>query len=181
MNAIITERLIIRRPKESDLKDFLVYRNDVMNLRFQPIKPINENCALTLLKKQMIINEDINTGLVMFAIELKSEKRMIGEVAIYISSDNKSNGDLGWSIHKDYQGNGYAIEAAKVLLDYAFKHRNLQRVTATCVSINKASFMLMKHLAMHREVNRTNSQFINGIRYDEHLYTISFEEWTISN
>ncbi|WP_158800173.1 GNAT family N-acetyltransferase [Pedobacter sp. L105] len=181
MNAIITERLILRRPKETDLKDFLAYRNDAENLKFQPIQPINEETALSFLKKQMLIDEEKETGWVMFALELKDTHQMIGEVGIYISPDDKSTSDLGWSVFKDEQGKGYAAEAASALLDYAFKLRRLNRVTASCVSTNTASLQLMKRLGMHREVDRTHHQYINGICYDEYIYAISCEEWSASD
>lgn len=181
INAVMTERLIVRRPEETDLHDFLAYRNDAENLKFQPIIPINKNAAVHFLKKQMLIEDETASGWIMFAIALKHEKKMIGEVGIYISSDRKSNGDLGWSFHKDYQGNGYALEAAEVILKYAFKLRKLGKVTATCVSTNTASLRLMKRLGMHREVGRTNNQFIDGIRYDEYLYTLSSEDWLALN
>lgn len=179
MNAVITKRLIIRRPKKTDLQNFLAYRNDADNLKFQPIVKMTEEAALTLLAKQMFIDEKKETGWVMFAIELKNKKRMIGEVGIYISADGISNGDLGWSIHKEDQGNGYALEAAEVLLAYAFKQRKLQQVTATCVAVNTASVMLMKRLGMRREMKRNQNQFIDGVRYDEHLYKISRDEWSM--
>lgn len=157
----------------------MAYRNDAENLRFQPIVPITEEAALNLLKRQLFLEEETAAGWVMFAMELQNEKKMIGEVGVYISSDAVSNGDLGWSVHPDYQGKGYALEAAEVLLAYAFKRRKLHRVTATCVCTNTASVLLMKRLGMHREVNHTQNQFIDGVRYDEYQYTISYEEWVV--
>lgn len=177
MNAIITERLIIRRPDEDDLNDFLAYRNDAVNLRFQPIRPIDENTGLSNLKKQMILDEAEATGWIMFAMELKHEKKMIGEVGVYISFADQSSGEIGWAVHKDYHGNGYAVEGAKALLAYVFNRRALERVTATCVSTNIPSLMLMKRLGMQRDVAHSQIQFIDGISYDEHLYAISRSEW----
>lgn len=177
MEVIHTERLIIRRPAETDLLDFLAYRNDAEVLKFLPIQPLDEETALNNLKKQVILNEEEDTGWIMFAIELKVEKKMIGEVGIYISPLHKSSGDIGWSVHKDYHGKGYAIEGARAFLNYIFKLRGLNRVTATCVSANTASSMLMTRLGMHRVVNHVQNQFIDKVRYDEHLYTISHAEW----
>jgi len=42
MKTITTKRLIIRRPREADLYDFLAYRNDPESLRLQPVKPMTD-------------------------------------------------------------------------------------------------------------------------------------------
>jgi len=177
MSAIITERLIIRRPNESDLTDFLNYRNDAENLRFQPLRQIDAATALNNLKKQVTINEEQATGWIMFAIELKNEKKMIGEVGVYISSADQTSGDIGWAVHKDYHKNGYALEGAKVLLAYVFGLRRLERVTATSIGNNTASLLLMKRLGMQRVKDHSQNQFIDGVSYEEHLYSISRAEW----
>lgn len=43
MEIVTTERLIIRRPSESDLHSFLTYRNAPESMRLQPIKPMTED------------------------------------------------------------------------------------------------------------------------------------------
>lgn len=181
MKVINTERLIIRRPVETDLHDFLAYRNDAEILKFLPIQPVDEETALKNLKKQVILDEENDTGWIMFAIELKSEKKMIGEVGIYISPLHKSSGDIGWSVHKDYHRNGYATEGARAVLNYVFKIRKLDKVTATCVSENNASSMLMTRLGMHKVTYHAQNQYIDKVRHDEHLYTISRAEWLVLN
>ena len=177
MHAIITDRLIIRRPNESDLADFLNYRNDTGNLKFQPIRPIDSATALGILKKQVIINEERATGWMMFAIELKNENKMIGEVGVYISSANQTSAEIGWAVQKAYHGNGYALEGAGALLTYVFDLRGLDQITATCVGTNTASLQLMKRLGMQKVHDHSQNQFIDGISYEEELYTISKMEW----
>lgn len=177
MEVINTERLLIRRPAEADLQDFLAYRNDSEVLKFLPIQPIDEDTALNNLKKQVVLDEAQATGWIMFAIELKTEKKMIGEVGVYISPIHKSCGDIGWSVNKNYHGNGYAVEGAGAFLAYIFELRGLDRVTATCVSANTASSMLMTRLGMHKVANHVQNQYIDKVRHDEQLYTISRAEW----
>jgi hypothetical protein len=46
---------------------------------------MDEGHALVFLKEQMLGNTENRSGWIMFAIELRDEKRMIGEVGIYIS------------------------------------------------------------------------------------------------
>lgn len=158
MDSITTQRLIIRRPNVLDLQDFLAYRNDAENLKMQPIQPMTEQEAITFLQEQANIKDEQARGWIMFAIELRAEKRMIGEVGIYIPAENDKIGDMGWSVNKDYQRKGYAIEAVGVLLQYAFGVRGMQQVTATCDAANTASLKLMQGLGMSPEANFVNNQ-----------------------
>ena len=55
---------------------------------------------------------------------------------------------LFWVVTQKHRGNGYAEEAARALIDYAFKHFNLKRIVATTDFDNKASQAVMKKLGM---------------------------------
>jgi RimJ/RimL family protein N-acetyltransferase len=59
--------------------------------------------------------------------------------------------DLGWVLHPDYTGHGYATEAVHALLEVAFNDLGLRRVTASCFADNTASWRLMERLGMSRE------------------------------
>jgi RimJ/RimL family protein N-acetyltransferase len=60
---------------------------------------------------------------------------------------------LFYAISPRYQGQGYATEAAKALVDYAFEHLHLKRVVAATDYDNLASMGVMKKLGMHIEQN----------------------------
>ena len=50
-----------------------------------------------------------------------------------------------------YQGNGYATEAARALVNDAFTNNNAHRVIARCNVLNTASWKLLERLGMRRE------------------------------
>ena len=176
MATITTKRLIIRRPSEADLRDFLAYQTHPENLKYQPVEPMTEDKAVGFLSKQAALELGDEGGWLMFAVELREAGRMIGEVGIYVSPP-QSRGDLGWSFHPDYQGRGYATEAAEALLVYAFQEWGLHRITSGCDTRNVASFRLMERLGMRREGHLRQSQRRNGLWHDEYLYALLREEW----
>ena len=51
------------------------------------------------------------------------------------------------------QGQGYATEAARALVDYAFQHLRLKRIIATTTYAKAASMGVMRKLGMHLERN----------------------------
>ena len=58
-----------------------------------------------------------------------------------------------WAVAPASQGQGYATEAARAMLDYAFQQVNLRRVVATTSYDNLASQAVMRHLGMRVERN----------------------------
>ena len=60
---------------------------------------------------------------------------------------------LLWAIHPDHQHHGYATEAARALIDYAFTELRLARIVATTEHTNIPSQAVMRRLGMTVERN----------------------------
>ena len=102
---------------------------------------------------------------------------MIGEVGVFIPTVDAHTGDVGWSLKKSHQGRGYALEATRALLGYAFLRRNLHRITAGCVASNAASLRLMNRLGMRCEGVALESRLQAGEWITEHKYALLRREW----
>lgn len=177
LNTIITKRLILRSPRIDDLAAFLAYRNHPENVRFQPVEPMTEIDAAAFLAGQATIDTSAGQCWMMCAIERRTDGRMVGEVGVYLSPAIERTGNIGWAIHSDYQGQGFASEAARALLDHLFVERNLHRVTANGDPRNVASTRVMKRLGMRREGSMLKSLWTKGAWQNESLYAILGEEW----
>ena len=66
---------------------------------------------------------------------------------------NTAEFGLFYAISPAHQRHGYASEAARALVDYAFQHLNLKRVVATTNDDNIASIGVMRKLGMWVEKN----------------------------
>ena len=98
------------------------------------------------------------------AVVLKSDGRLIGSVGlvplldVYGQMPGLGNGaadglttpevGLFWAIDPDHQRQGYAVEAAQVLIDHAFQRLHLRRLLATTEYDNLASQAVMRKLGM---------------------------------
>jgi RimJ/RimL family protein N-acetyltransferase len=58
-----------------------------------------------------------------------------------------------WAIGKPHQRRGYATEAARAMLDYAFHQLHLKQIVATTHAANLASIGVMRKLGMHIDRN----------------------------
>jgi len=60
---------------------------------------------------------------------------------------------LFWAVAPSHQRRGYATEAARALVDYAFTGLNLRRILATTTYDNEASMAVMRKVGMRIERN----------------------------
>jgi RimJ/RimL family protein N-acetyltransferase len=111
------------------------------------------------------------------AVTLKPKRAVIGGVGISLIDRANRTGDIGYVLHPDYWGFGFAEEAARALLDAGFHHLGLRRIVASCDQRNKASARVMERLGMRREGAFRSSKYIQGEWRDEYLYAILIEEF----
>lgn len=60
---------------------------------------------------------------------------------------------LFYHLHPDHRGQGYATEAARALVDFAFGSMHVARIVATTEGDNLASQAVMRHLGMRLHEN----------------------------
>ena len=86
--------------------------------------------------------------------------------------------ELGWVLHPDHTGHGYATEAVRELLRMCFDELGLRRVTADCFADNEASWRLMERVGMRREVHTLReSLHRSGEWLDGMGYALLADEW----
>jgi len=111
------------------------------------------------------------------AITLRQTGELIGGVGLRLHNWEERTGELGYVLHPDYWGCGYAREASEAMLHEGFAALGLHRIIATCDQRNMASARLMERLGMRREGAFRASRYIQGEWRDEYLYAILAEEF----
>lgn len=86
--------------------------------------------------------------------------------------------EIGWTLHPDHGGLGYATEAVEALLRLCFVDLGLRRVTAGCFADNVPSWRLMERVGMRRETHaRQDSLHRSGEWLDGMSYGMLADEW----
>jgi RimJ/RimL family protein N-acetyltransferase len=86
--------------------------------------------------------------------------------------------ELGWVLHPDQGGRGYATEALRELIRLCFDVLGLRRVTAYCFADNEASWRLMERVGMRREMYTVrDSLHRSGEWLDGMGYALLADEW----
>lgn len=177
-----TERLVLREWKESDIEDLIEGLNDIEVskwLAFVPY-PYTKNEAKKWIEF-CTENEKKSTGrnAYDFAIELKSESKVIGGVSL--DKINKIQGTAGGGIwlNSKYHGKGYGTEAFSRRLKFAFNELNLRRIDNGYFEGNEASLRMQEKFGYKIE-GKKRKAFIcmaDGEIKDEYLTGLLKEEW----
>jgi RimJ/RimL family protein N-acetyltransferase len=175
---IETERLRIRAYTADDLDAVLGMfgREDVS--RYLNWEPMDGERATALLGRRIgqASMEKAGEGLGL-ALEERASGRFVGEVILRWLSEESRQGEIGWSLHPDAQGKGYATEAARELLRLGFEELGLHRIIAECDPRNEASIRVMERLGMRREANLVDSVWLKGEWVGSIVYAILEGEW----
>ncbi len=144
MTYFETERLLVRSLSENDLRDFVDYRSDPGIVIYQDFDILNESEAqafLTEHAKRFVVADDSWTQL---GVVLKVDKKLIGDCAIKLSSDNQAH--VGVTISATYQKKGYAKEVLLGLFTYLKSRFGVQIIVGIVDSRNDHSNALMRGL-----------------------------------
>jgi RimJ/RimL family protein N-acetyltransferase len=88
-----------------------------------------------------------------FAVELKSSSRVIGEAGFEWDRKDRAarRAEIGYFLEKEFWGQGYATEAALLVMDFAFTTLGADEVSAACDPCNHASARVMRRCGLIRD------------------------------
>lgn len=169
--TIETERLLLRPFTQDDAENvaalcnnFNVYKS-VLSLPY----PYTVECALSWIAR----HEENFDGERMFefAIADKHTGALYGCIGLSNVKAHK-HGEMGYWIGEEYWGNGYATEAAKALIRFAFEAKGYHRVHACHFASNPASGKVMEKAGMTCEGMQKQHVFKLDTYQDIVLYGI---------
>jgi RimJ/RimL family protein N-acetyltransferase len=172
-----TTRLRLRHFVDSDLLAFMAYRNDPEVARYQSWESMNEPEARAFIQKQQEIQPGIPGQGFQIAIELKETGILIGDCYFIMNELDNCQAEIGFSLSRAYQRQGFATEAVSCFINYAFLTFNLHRIIAITDCENTASVALLERLGMRREGHFLKNIWFKGQWGDEYLYAMLEEEW----
>ncbi len=169
-----TERLVLRPFEETDAEGLHAYLGDEEVVRYEPYGAMTmEECRLEAARRA--------SDEAFWAVCL-ADGTLIGN--LYLSgADEFGTREIGYVFARPCWHKGYATEAARRLMAYAFERLATRRIIALCDTRNAASFALMERLGMRREgefkknVGFKTDAHGNTIWTDSYQYAILKEEF----
>ena len=148
--TIETDRLLLRLFKEKDATEVskLCNNYNLYKTTLYLPYPYALEDALSWIKGQYD-NLHHDKGY-EFAITDKSTGTILGAMAL-TNNQKWKNGEIGYWVGEEYWGNGYASEAAKAILEFAFTEKSYHKVFARCFPSNIASARVIEKIGMKKE------------------------------
>jgi RimJ/RimL family protein N-acetyltransferase len=172
-----SERLILRKFKDSDLDTLLKYRNDPDVSKYDGWQQ-----ELTLDKASQFISDMKNINLytdtdwMQIAFELKENNLHIGDCG-FRRFDNGKQAEIGIRLDREFWGEGYAFEGLSAIFTFAFSNFGINRIIAIADTRNKGSINLLTRLGMRNEGHHIESYYNNDHWTDEFSFAILRREW----
>lgn len=173
-----TPRLVLRSFEERDIQPFSLYRSDPEVAKYQGWEtPFTLEQAAQFVAEMKSRTLGDGSQWHQLAIELKSTGELIGDCAFYRLGENLAQAEIGYTLARPFQGQGYASEAVARLLAYLFEALGLHRVRANTDPDNLASIRLLNRLGMRFEGRFIESLWLKGTWVSEDWYAVLRSEW----
>jgi RimJ/RimL family protein N-acetyltransferase len=116
-------------------------------------------------------------GRLSLAVVLPETGAVIGDVVLFLRSQEHRQGEIGYVFHPDHGGHGYATEAARMMLRLGFEEFGLHRIIGRIDAWNTASARVLERLGMRREAHFAQNKIVRGEWSDEVVYAMLEDEW----
>jgi RimJ/RimL family protein N-acetyltransferase len=101
-----------------------------------------------------------------YVVRLKDSNTSIGIIS-FIKRENQNFPDIGFAFLPEYNGKGYAYEAAKAFLESKLKEKLWQNIIAITIPSNRNSIALLEKLGLkHQKTFEDNGEVLS-------LYSLS--------
>jgi len=173
--TLTTERLILRPCVAGDadaiqrlVSDVEIARNTLMIPH-----PYPEGGAAEWIGKHAARVDDSEE--IVFGVVERESGEIVGVIGLVPKKHNRA--EIGYWIGVPYWGRGYASEAARAVIAYAFENLGLNRVEAAHFSRNPASGRVMQKAGMTHEGTHREAVLKWDEYLDTEMYAIVRREW----
>lgn len=177
MEPLVTNRLILRNYRPDDWKDLLdIVERPSVRIYEPDWVPTEPACRASAA--------DFSKGDTFIAMEDSSTAKLLGHLYLnQTEPDAFLTWELGFILHPDHQGKGYAAEACRAALGWTFAQRGARRIVARCCPQNERSWRLMERIGMRREgwfrlaVTMVKDADGQPVWWDELVYAVLRTDW----
>lgn len=171
-----TKRLILRPVTLNDKNQIFEYRCDKETNKYQGWIPETIDDVETFIGK---IAKQINEPYTWFQFVIieKQTQNIIGDLGIHFFDNENKQVEIGCTLNKDFQNQGYATESIKRVIAYLFKDMNKHRIITSIDPGNKNSIRLVERIGFRKEAHHVESLFINGKWVDDLVYALIEKDW----
>ncbi|MFF9495987.1 GNAT family N-acetyltransferase [Streptomyces flaveolus] len=174
--SLHTARLRLRAFEDADANDLFALQSSARILRYWDSPPWTERSRAEAFITACRRMEQEGTG-ARLAVDRVADGAFIGWCTLNSWNPDFRSASLGYCYDEAAWGQGYATEAARALLGWAFDTLDLNRVQAEADTRNVASARVLEKLGFMREGTLREDCVVNGDVSDSWVYGLLRREW----
>lgn len=178
---MLTERLLLRPlDPEGDVAAMHAYRSIEEVCRYVPFSPgtLEEMAERFRDPERLRSAIDAEGQVLSLAIERRDTGAMIGDLVLFWHSVADGHAEIGYVLHPDHSGQGFATEACEALLALAFDGGlPVHRVSARMDERNTASARVVARLGMRHEATHVEGEWFKGEWTTLLVFGLLRQEW----
>jgi RimJ/RimL family protein N-acetyltransferase len=167
-----TDRLLLRGLRQEDFDVYARFMADPEVTRYTVGDPLTRTDAWRSLA--VMIGHWTLRGYGMWAVERKSDGVLVGRVGLW-NPEGWPGLEVGWTLGKEFWGQGYATEAARAARDFAFVTQDIVRLLSVIDSRNRASQRVAERLG--ETCGEEHMIEFQGKHFTTNIWSISREDW----
>lgn len=171
-----TPRLQIRQLMQADAANLLSYHILPEVSKYQGWRPQRLTDAEDFIRESTHNPPDTPHTWLQFGMFL-ADDTLVGDVGIHFTHDLRQP-EIGITLAPAYEGQGYATEATRAILNYLFCDLKKHRVTASVDPRNQRSIGLLERLGFRKEAHFIKSYWMDQDWCDDCIYAMLAEEWS---
>ncbi len=171
------DRLRLRWLTQADTDALFGIFSDPDVMRYWISLPFSGKAEAEQLVRE--IHELFESGtLFEWGVALRETDEVIGTATLAYIDRSNGRAEIGYAIARPHWRQGYATEAIRLLLHYAFEEMNLRRIEADVDPRNEASLRTLERLGFRREGLLRERWNVGGEVQDALFLGLLRSEWS---
>ena len=166
------ERVVLRPLRPSDAEPLWQLRLDPVTWAQTTEKPLVPQTFAAFRERFEAAAPD---GVAEFAVDV--DEALVGRAVLFGVDPLARLGEVGIALLAEQRGRGYGRDVLRVLVDYAFRSRNLRRVHLQTLASNAAALASYRAVGFVEEGRLREQAWVEGAYEDIVLMGLLRSEW----
>lgn len=175
--ALLTQRLLLRRLEPSDAEKVFAYRTDPDVARYQSWEPASIGELRTYIARLGTMDPLTAGEWFQLGITLRDTGELIGDCGLHARRDERRQVEIGITLAPLFQGQGFAVEAFRRLLEFLFTRTETHRAYCSVDPRNQRCLRLLAKIGLRQEALMIESLWIKDTWMDDVILAILRREW----
>jgi len=170
------KRVRLRGPRREDAEALFALFSDPAVMRYWSRPPMT-----TIGEAQGLVGEMLDSfeqrSLLNWMVTTRDDDGVIGTCTLFRIDPRHRHAEIGYALRSDHWGRGIAGEAVALVLDWAFRRLDLQRVEADIDPRNDGSRQLLARLGFSSEGVMRQRFFVGDEATDSEIFGLLAADW----